>query len=366
MGGQTRINGKDDCSDKVFIYKPKSDKWVETTPLPKKNVFFGCTTIGNKIYVIGGTIGGNPDWESYNTVYEGEIISNNSREFTDLKGDYLGQQLPGDTPVVFAPGIISTDSTIEHGFPTFSPDGNEVFWQANSFDHKIIHCLTMQRIGNMWTTPKISPYDSSPVFSPNGKRLYFLPFGEENGEKNGPHFVEKKGIHWSDPICMNLIKHFPEIKAVYNHSFTHNGTLYFLGYAEGYWNNFGIYRSELIEGVYEQPELLPASINISGNIRNWTPFISPDESYLLFSSSRNSLKNDTGNIYISFRNLDKSWTNPINLGDKINTNLPERFPSISPDGKYLFFTRWFGRNNEDIMWVSSKIIDDIKKEVYNQ
>ena len=76
LGGQTRINGKDDCSDKVFIYKPKSDKWVEITQLPKKNVFFGCVTIENKIYVIGGTIGGNPDWETYNTIYEGEVIYN--------------------------------------------------------------------------------------------------------------------------------------------------------------------------------------------------------------------------------------------------------------------------------------------------
>lgn len=76
LGGQTMINGKEDCSKKVFIYKSKIDKWLETTPMPKKNVFFGCTTIENKIYVIGGTIGGNPNWESYTTVYEGEMIYN--------------------------------------------------------------------------------------------------------------------------------------------------------------------------------------------------------------------------------------------------------------------------------------------------
>lgn len=81
LGGQTRIDGKDDCSKKVLIYKPKSDKWIETTPLPKKNVFFACTSIGNKIYVIGGTVGGNPNWESYTTVYEGEFIPGNSKDY---------------------------------------------------------------------------------------------------------------------------------------------------------------------------------------------------------------------------------------------------------------------------------------------
>ncbi|MDP8268474.1 MAG: hypothetical protein P9L97_07095 [Candidatus Tenebribacter davisii] len=79
LGGQTIINGKDDCSKKVFIYKSKMDEWVETTPLPAKNVFFGCTTIENKIYLIGGTVGGNPNWESYPTVYEGEMISDETK-----------------------------------------------------------------------------------------------------------------------------------------------------------------------------------------------------------------------------------------------------------------------------------------------
>lgn len=79
VGGQTLIDDKEDTSKKVFIYKTKSDKWIETSPLPNKNVFFGCTAMGNKIYVIGGTVGGNPNWASYTTVYEGELISDNTK-----------------------------------------------------------------------------------------------------------------------------------------------------------------------------------------------------------------------------------------------------------------------------------------------
>lgn len=79
LGGQTLIDGKDDTSKKVFIYKPKSGQWLETSPLPIKNVFFACTTIGNKIYVIGGTVGGNPNWDNYAEVYEGEITTNDSK-----------------------------------------------------------------------------------------------------------------------------------------------------------------------------------------------------------------------------------------------------------------------------------------------
>ena len=285
-----------------------------------------------------------------------------SLKFTNLTGDYLGQTPPGNTAKVFAPGLVSREATIEHGSPTFSPDGHEVFWQVNSPNHKIIHGLTMKRNENEWSAPKVTSYDSDPVFSPDGNRLYYLPFGEENGEKDGPHFVEKQGEHWGTPVCMDLIKRYPEIEAVYNHSFTNSGTLYFLGHAEGYWNNFGIYRSELIDGEYAPPELLPASINIPGDIRNWTPFIAPDESYLLFSSSRAKDKTDTGDIYISFRNTDGSWADPVYLGDEVNSDRPERFPSVTPDGKYLFFSRFVSRGNEDVMWVSANVIDELRKK----
>jgi len=80
MGGQSMINGKEDTSKKVFIYNSETDQWIETSPLPIKNVFFACATVGNKIYVIGGTVGGNPSWDSYPEVYEGEFITNNSKD----------------------------------------------------------------------------------------------------------------------------------------------------------------------------------------------------------------------------------------------------------------------------------------------
>lgn len=80
LGGHSEANGKDICSKKVRIYNHETNNWVDTTPLPTKNVFFGCTSIGNKIYVIGGTSGGIPNWEYYSTVYEGELITNNAKD----------------------------------------------------------------------------------------------------------------------------------------------------------------------------------------------------------------------------------------------------------------------------------------------
>jgi len=294
------------------------------------------------------------------------IYSQTEKKFPLLKGDYLGQPLPGETPVVFAPGIISTDSTIEHGSPTFSPDGNEVFWQSN-LRHKEketeIFLKRMRRVEGQWTMPEESPYGGMPAFSPDGNKLYFIS-GDTEKEK-GLYFVEKQGKNWTEPKSLNIIARFPELKYLYGPSITSNGTLYFFAHAEGLGtiNDFGIYRAEFINGAYEKPELLPPSINAAETVLNRFPFIATDESYLLFSSYR---LNNQQDIFISFRLSDGTWTEAYNLGETINLDRGERFPAVSPDGKYLFFTRWVSPDNEDVMWVSANVIDDIKKEVFNK
>jgi hypothetical protein len=98
---------------------------------------------------------------------------------------------------------------------------------------------------------------------------------------------------------------------------------------------------------------------------NWTPFIASDESCLIFS--RVIEGGDYGNLFISFHNTtDDSWTEPMMLNKKINTKSQERFPTVSPDGKYLFFNRWMSDMNDDVFWVSAKVIDLFKKKCLKQ
>jgi Tol biopolymer transport system component len=49
------------------------------------------------------------------------------------------------------------------------------------------------------------------------------------------------------------------------------------------------------------------------------------------------------------------------MGNKINTEGQERFPSVSADGKYLFFARHKDDiTYSDFYWVDAKIIADLK------
>ncbi|MDH4272010.1 MAG: hypothetical protein OEW18_08550, partial [Candidatus Aminicenantes bacterium] len=46
-----------------------------------------------------------------------------------------------------------------------------------------------------------------------------------------------------------------------------------------------------------------------------------------------------GDLYISFRTPDAAWTPARNMGKGINGQGPEFGTILSPDGKFLFFTR---------------------------
>ncbi len=279
-----------------------------------------------------------------------------------LKGDYLGLTLPGATPVIFARGIVSTDDK-EHSAPYFSLDGNEVFWwtiKQVSEEKWLQFSRTMHRAGNIWTAPELLADDNMPFLSPDGKRLYYG--SREEGEDL--YYREKHGSNWSEAKFAGLVKRFPELRFAYYPSVAFNGTIYFMGYLEGQFANLGIYRSEFKNGEYSKPELLPECINAVGGMRNWTPFIAPDESYLLFCSTRGLPKSDQGDLFISFHKADGNWTDPVSLGEPINSKEMERFPAVSPDGKYLFFTRDTNLPgyvyDEDVYWVSAGIIDKLK------
>ena len=90
-------------------------------------------------------------------------------------------------------------------------------------------------------------------------------------------------------------------------------------------------------------------------------FIAPDESYLIFSSDR---PGGFGNVdlYISYKKGDGTWTEPKNMGRNINSG-GAVFPSVTDDGRFLFFQSRRGGNG-DIYWVDAKIIEELKPDKF--
>jgi hypothetical protein len=284
---------------------------------------------------------------------------------------YIDHDCPAVVPEVFARGIVSTDN-LEHSAPAFSPDGSEVFWSVWRRPEKRQPQAIMgvRRNGNAWSTPAVAPFsgrysDGGPVFSPDGVRIYFhssRPRPGEPGENEGDiWFVEKQGGGWSKPKYLGLVARFRELQFAIQPSLVRNGTLYFVGPAREPQNGFGIYRSRFIDGQYARPELLPARINLPPFL-NWTPFVARDESFLLFSSNRRSPETDGGDLWISHRRDDGSWGEPVMLDRLVNSGRQERFPMLSPDGKGLFFTRTTSGREQDVYWVSARVIELLQNQ----
>jgi ankyrin repeat protein len=307
--------------------------------------------------------GGLAMGERFHFVRDQALAASQSPESEVLSGEYLGQPPPGATPEVFARGIVSTDD-LEHSAPSFSPDGNEVYWRVSrrtgpANKERLAFNITMRREHGRWSHPRRGPFDSQLVFSVDGRRAYFSsPPHSETAPRQPIVDVwcsEREGESWSEPKCLDLLVRYPELRSVRLATVSRKGTLYLEAYAPGPLNDSGIYRCELINGKYAKPELLPRSINLPPFL-NWTPFISPDESYLLFSSNRRDPDHDAGDLYLSRHLADGSWTEPVSLGDPVNSNRQERFPLLSPDGKYLFFTRPTPGHDQDVYWVDAATI----------
>ncbi len=98
-----------------------------------------------------------------------------------------------------------------------------------------------------------------------------------------------------------------------------------------------IYRVPFENGRYGQIENLGPAVN-SPDHHDTTPYVAPDQSYIIFSSwGRPGGRGSGGDLYVSFRR-NGVWTEARPLGGGINTTATEYCPLVSPDGEFLYFT----------------------------
>ena len=95
-----------------------------------------------------------------------------------------------------------------------------------------------------------------------------------------------------------------------------------------------IYFSAFNDGRWSEPTDVKAPVNSS----HWEsqPSISADGKMLFFSSNRPGGRGGK-DLWYSLMNDKNMWTTPINMGDKINTEGDEMSPFIHFDGKTLYF-----------------------------
>ncbi|MEO0616359.1 MAG: polysaccharide deacetylase family protein [Pseudomonadota bacterium] len=267
-------------------------------------------------------------------------------------GAYLDQPVPGVTPEKFAPGLVSLKRRFEYG-QTFSADGRELYFGvAMAGGRGEFYGMRHTREG--WTDPELvltHPVHSysDPFLSRDRTRLYFISTGLQDGGPNDvTHdigYVRRTRDGWSDPVYLEAPVQTDADE--YFVSFTNDGTLVF---SSNRWEgDFDIYTASPDGAGFASPVRLEGAANTRAY--EGDPFIAPDGSYVLFSSTRRSGAGSS-DIYVSFRGDDGRWSKAVALGNGVNTSGKEFCPFVTRDGRFLFYT-----SNQDLFWVDAAVID---------
>ena len=277
-------------------------------------------------------------------------------EFPKLAGRYIGQKPPGPAPEIFAPGLVSTERDELNS--VFTPDGRE-FYFAVSTGRMKWKFMVMKQGKEGWDRPQEASFsgrwsDVDLFISPDGRKLYFSsnrPAGGQGEAKKDFDVwaAERAGEGWSEPVDLG-----PPVNSDADEFYPavdENGTIYFQSQRDDSRGARDIYFAGLEEGRYREVKNVGDGVN--GPDFESDAYIAPDGGFLIFSSSRPGGRG-RGDLYISFRQSG-SWTPARNMGPAINTPQHENCPMLSPDGRFLFFTR-----QGDIYWLDAAIIKEMK------
>lgn len=95
-----------------------------------------------------------------------------------------------------------------------------------------------------------------------------------------------------------------------------------------------LYFSEVKKGRWTKPANMGAPVNSKA----WEsqPSISADGKTLYFSYAKN-FNSERRDIKVSYRQADGKWSKPVGIGEEINTEYTEQSPFIHSDGQTLYF-----------------------------
>ncbi|MBN1222801.1 MAG: PD40 domain-containing protein [Candidatus Aminicenantes bacterium] len=290
-------------------------------------------------------------------------------DFPELKGPYFGRKAPLGKAEIFMDGIIS-ELNEDEMCAAITEDGKEFYFNAYHEGNWTIYVT--KEIDGQWTRPRPMPFtsdytDRDFTMSPDGKKIHFGSnrpgSGGEGKSESLDIFVTERlpsGL-WTeprnicDPVNTNRSENYP--------SMARSGNLYFFTNREDGFGECDIFLSRCIDGKYQPPENLGAAIN--SDKHDWDAIIAPDESFIIFSSKDRPDSIGRQDLYISYKKEDGSWTAAKNMGPAVNSFHDEICPSLSLDGKWLFFTSR-RRGRADIFWIDARIIEMFRPKEMSQ
>jgi len=250
-------------------------------------------------------------------------------------------------PQIFAPGVVSGPAN--DGPPTFSPDGNTIFFTRTNGSWGAI--LESHKVNGEWSHPTLAAFsgewpDSAPAMSPDGSYLIFeskrpvapLTVRPREGKPipgvvSNLWRVDRSGSAWSKPVRLPDAVNIG--KAIWKPSVAASGTVYFVSIDDN--GGKRLYSSTYKQGAYQQAQPLPFS---AGNTLDVDPEIAPDESFLVFVSAGRLPGNTLDHLFIVARQ-GEGWGPALPIrypGDDKPTFSTDDEPHLSLDQRTVYFS----------------------------
>jgi len=194
----------------------------------------------------------------------------------------------------------------------------------------------------------------NPVISADGRQLFFVrsnhPQNQNPADGQDIWMSEKdENGNWKPATNLGKIFNKQQFNTLFNISPSGNRMLIGGAYKDGVYWGVGFSFIEKRDGTWQEPyELDIKKLDKLNNGVYSSAFLLPDNKTLLlsFSQEENGKQN---NLYISKLGKNGRWSEPISLGEKVNTIYDESTPFMAADGVTLYFSSnrqgGFGQND---------------------
>ncbi|CAM1340875.1 TolB-like translocation protein [Tenacibaculum amylolyticum] len=227
---------------------------------------------------------------------------------------------------------------------TVSTDGNEAYFTVqNLIENRAVIVRTKKENGK-WADFKIVSFtgthrDIEPFLSPDNLRLYFSSNRPRANTKSNDFdiwYVERATTKdkWSEPINLgspvntSFNEFYPAVSA--------NNNMYYTSDQFTKTRKDDILFAKWNGKQYDAPSQLATTVNSKGY--EFNAYISPDESFLIYSIYKAKDGFGSGDLYISFKNDAGAFEQRKNLGAQINSDKMDYCPFYNTKTNTLYFT----------------------------
>jgi enamine deaminase RidA (YjgF/YER057c/UK114 family) len=246
-------------------------------------------------------------------------------------------------PERFGAGVFSTDAW--DFFVAFSPDQTRALFGRADAAFEVFTLHETRLVDGRWSPPMRPRFasafsDADPHIAPDGRSVFFISnrplAGERTARPIHDIFVARLDADgaWGEatrlPAPVNdgtTDRWSPAVAA--------SGNLYFGATLPGTHGGSDLWVSRLVDGAYQPPENLGAAINTAAH--EVEPWIFPDERTMIFAALRRDGGVGGYDLFVSRRTAG-GWS-PAEPLHALNTGDSEWNHSVSPDGRWLYFSR---------------------------